>query len=395
VQSLIRAELCPSPTSLSAEAVSRSPAAVTSRLQSLDGWRAVSILMVLGCHAAFVAGFPFSRSPVYNLVFDGNLGVRFFFVISGFLITWLMILERDKNGSVSLREFYIRRCLRILPIYVVFLSVLAVLEVTGVAKQSPAAWIGSLTFTRNSFGGVTGGDSFSAHLWSLSVEEQFYLAWPVLFFLLGRRGDRSILGLLAIAILAVPAIPGINSMSLYTGGFYSQVVEPFLSWNSLKYFNCLAFGCLGAVLFAHHRKMIEEYLKRLPFLTAGLGIGLILFPYLSSFLPLKAITVEHLGPSFQALGFTILLLHSVIAPEWGLYRILNWEWVRRIGVWSYSLYIWQQLFWRSPQSFGLNHIWWMGVWLVPLFAVTLLSYYGLERPFFKLRSRHREVKLTE
>ncbi len=381
VQTAIRAELYPPPASISMEAVSRSRPAVTSRLQSLDGWRAVSILMVLGCHAAFVVGFPFSRSPVYNPVFDGNLGVRFFFVISGFLITWLMILERDKKGSVSLREFYIRRCLRILPTYFAFLGVLAVLEVTGIGKQSADAWVGNLTFTRNMRGGVTGGDSFSAHLWSLSVEEQFYLVWPVVFCFVGKRSDRSLLGFLVIIILAVAAIRGANYM--------------WFAGNAFKYFDCLAFGCFGAVLFAHRRGVLEWYLKARPFWTVALGIALILFPHIASLLSAKTVTVTQLGPSFQALGFTILLLHSVLAPEWGPYQLLNLEWVRRIGVWSYSLYIWQQLFWRSPQIFGLNRVWWMGAWIVPLLAVALLSYYGLERPFFKLRSRHREVKLTE
>jgi peptidoglycan/LPS O-acetylase OafA/YrhL len=99
--------------------------------------------------------------------------------------------------------------------------------------------------------------------------------------------------------------------------------------------------------------------------------------------------------SLQALGFSILLLHSIVAPEWAVYRILNRKWIRQIGVWSYSIYIWQQLFWRPPSFWGLNHVWWMGLWIVPLSAVTLLSYYGLEQPFFKLRNRYREVKLRE
>jgi peptidoglycan/LPS O-acetylase OafA/YrhL len=94
-------------------------------------------------------------------------------------------------------------------------------------------------------------------------------------------------------------------------------------------------------------------------------------------------------------GFCILLLHSIVAPEWGFYRVLNWAWVRQIGIWSYSIYIWQQLFWGAPPIWGLGRVWWMGLWAIPLLAVTLISYYGLERPFFTLRSRHREVKLRE
>jgi peptidoglycan/LPS O-acetylase OafA/YrhL len=368
----------------------------TSRLPSLDGWRAVSILMVLGFHSTFATGFPPGLKPVFNWIFDGNLGVRFFFVISGFLITWLMILEKDKDGSVNLREFYTRRCLRILPIYLVFLCVLAVLHLVGFARQSSSAWIGNLTFTRSFMGGYTEGDSVSAHLWSLSIEEQFYLIWPILFSLSEGKSKRSILSILAVPIFLAPAIRGISFMWFYPGIFYFQILKPIFFGNSFfKCFDSLAFGCLCAVLLVCRREIIERYLKNHPFLIAGTGALLVLFPHFSSLLPLKAVLIAQFGNSLQALGFSVLLLHSIVAPRWRFYRILNWGWVRQIGIWSYSLYIWQQLFWGAPQNLGLNHIWWMGIWIIPLFTVTMISYYGLERPFFKLRSRYREVKLTQ
>ena len=80
-----------------------------SRLPSLDGWRAVSIAMVLGSHSTFVYGFPDKLTPFFYWAFDGNLGVRCFFTISGLLITWLMIVENDQTGRVNLRHFYVRR----------------------------------------------------------------------------------------------------------------------------------------------------------------------------------------------------------------------------------------------------------------------------------------------
>jgi peptidoglycan/LPS O-acetylase OafA/YrhL len=96
------------------------------------------------------------------------------------------------------------------------------------------------------------------------------------------------------------------------------------------------------------------------------------------------------GHTLQAAGFAILLLDSVIAPEKSIYQFLNHRLVKHIGVLSYSIYIWQQIF-CNPQLLGLNpQTWWMSFpgWLVPGVLVALLSYYGLEMPFFRLRKRY-------
>src|SRR5471032_3611107 len=86
------------------------------RLPSLDGLRAVAILMVLVSHCQYAAGFPTGRFPLAFVFFDGELGVRIFFVISGFIITRLLLEEDQAFGAISLRLFYLRRALRILPI---------------------------------------------------------------------------------------------------------------------------------------------------------------------------------------------------------------------------------------------------------------------------------------
>jgi peptidoglycan/LPS O-acetylase OafA/YrhL len=84
----------------------------TARFPSLDGWRVLSIILMLGAHSKVVVGFHKKLDPVFNWLFDGDLGVRFFFVISGFLITHLLFQEHIQTGNISLRRFYIRRALR-------------------------------------------------------------------------------------------------------------------------------------------------------------------------------------------------------------------------------------------------------------------------------------------
>src|SRR5580692_2987014 len=139
----------------------------TTRLQSIDGWRAVSIILVLGGHLHFSNAFPAADERVVGWFFDGNWGVRFFFVISGFLITHLLLQEHAKNGFISLRHFYLRRAYRILPVCIAYLIVLGVFTQYS---QSASMWLANFTFTTNFV--ETHHPSPTTHLWSLGVEEQ-------------------------------------------------------------------------------------------------------------------------------------------------------------------------------------------------------------------------------
>lgn len=99
------------------------------------------------------------------------------------------------------------------------------------------------------------------------------------------------------------------------------------------------------------------------------------------------------GDTVQGCGFALLLVHSVVSPMLGAYRFLNWHWVSRIGVLSYSVYIWQQIFCTNPAVFGLPPVWWLSfpAWLIGAFSVAIMSYYGLEAPLLRLRTRFRSA----
>src|SRR5579871_2509992 len=130
------------------------------RLPGLDGIRAISIGLVLAFHVTESAGWNSFRA--------GSFGVEIFFVLSGFLITWLLCCEDNRYGSISLRTFYARRALRILPPALAYLATLEFLA--QFALVSSAGVLPCLAFIRN----LVGGDPSTAHFWSLSVEEQFY-----------------------------------------------------------------------------------------------------------------------------------------------------------------------------------------------------------------------------
>ena len=222
------------------------------QIPSLNGWRAVAILLVLLDHSVYTVGFPENKIPMWGWVVlqQGNLGVRIFFVLSGFLITHLLLREVEKSrsreienqNSISLKNFFLRRCLRILPVYFTYLGVLALLLQAGVYfGEVSSSWIGALTFTRNMVGPVA---SYTGHFWSLSVEEQFYLAWPVclVIFALWRRPRVGYL-LLLIPVILCPLVRMSGITVEKHGEFYGRV---FGSNSILIYADSLAIGCLGA-----------------------------------------------------------------------------------------------------------------------------------------------------
>lgn len=359
-----------------------------ARLPSLDGWRAISILMVLGAHCEFVG-----HQPIFSW-FDGSLGVLFFFVISGFLITWLMLAENDRTGRISLRHFYIRRALRILPVFYTFLIVVAALQCFTPYSQNWGKWVQNLTFTTN-FGPDPSSPFTTSHLWSLSVEEQFYLLWPLTLVLLLKRGagTRQLLGFLALSLLAVPVFKAMGHHK------FPAFLAPVLGDRSFFCnFNVLAVGCACAVYL---RKVWRTdaaqnifRTQRVPVLF--LGLVLVAVPYVfekfrHTSTPLRIFQFTML-PTCEASGFALLMLQSVFLPGWGIYRALNWRWVCQIGVLSYSIYIWQQIFCSGPETFGWAPVWWMSFpgWLIPVLIVSAASYYGLERPILKWRGRFLE-----
>ena len=341
--------------------------------------------MVLGAHCKFAAGFPTALATPFLWLFDGDLGVRMFFVISGFLITWLLLVEHDRSGRVSLKAFYARRALRILPVYFAFLLTLAVLQGLTPFTRTGLAWFGNLTFTTNFLDSEFTGE----HLWSLATEEQFYFLWPGLFVLCTVATDRRhALRLLAIPVLIAPVCRLIGYTR--TPGLLAPLMWHF---SFFAFCDSLAVGCAAAIILSRRRELVSKYLERQPRLALGAGLGLLGVPYVLMKLHWLRPLMVPFAFSAQAFGFATLLLLSVLLPQWGAFRFLNWRWVGRIGVLSYSIYIWQQIFCSPPESFGLGNVWWMSFpgWLVPAFGVGFVSYYGFEKPFLKLRARWRNA----
>lgn len=173
--------------------------AANDHVPELDGIRAVAIVLVMLRHFEYPAAIGPLGKALATLMLSGWMGVNLFFILSGYLITGICL---DRRGPGFFRSFYVRRALRILPAYVVFL-VVSLIGAIVVRGRLPTAFVSMLTFTTNVWvsrrNDLLAIGPAAAHLWSLAVEEQSYFIWPAIVVLGGRRIA------LSSAVLAVPA----------------------------------------------------------------------------------------------------------------------------------------------------------------------------------------------
>jgi peptidoglycan/LPS O-acetylase OafA/YrhL len=356
-----------------------SPAALESHLPSLDGMRAISILLVLGFHS--YVGWT-GADPAYA-VYLGRLGVFIFFVISGLLITWLMIRERDATGAFSLRNFYIRRFLRILPVFWLLILTVSVLRDAHTITIEWLDIVRALTFTHNypiSFAHPRYYAWWLSHTWSLSLEEQFYLVWPSLFALLPRRVA------LRLAVTLTLAGPILRAAEYFLfpslRGFETNAFEAHI--------DILMAGCASAFLL--DSSLWRKRIRRIPVWPALASTStflLIVDPVLVHHFPAHSVLVALANlvlPTLEALAIALTLL-VVVAGKPGLtYRALNARVPVHVGKLSYSLYIWQQLFLAPNDATGFFIL---ACRLIAVYLVAFLSFNFFERPFLRLRGRFR------
>jgi peptidoglycan/LPS O-acetylase OafA/YrhL len=334
-------------------------------LPSLDGLRAISIILVLVGHLSGTRGFGNLDLGIGNYA---HLGVVVFFVISGFLISSLLISEHKKNGRVSLKLFYARRALRIFPASYCYLSCICILWIIGIVHIGSSDLWHSLSYTVN----YMPNPSWQiGHLWSLSVEEQFYLIWPFAFVALG---PRRAIWVIAAMIVAGPVSRSAAWLFLRGTPYRDLPMFPTVA-------DSLAMGCL----LAKTRTWLEAqswYLQLFrPFVS---GCLLLLILLINRF---RAYTVvEVLGMSLINIFVAILIHRSVFRSDDWLGKALNWKPIAFVGLLSYSLYLWQQPF------LNRNAVAWINVFPQNLaFAIlaSLGSYLLLEKPLLKLRHRLR------
>ena len=341
------------------------PSVSLGRIPSLDGLRAISITLVLLAHVRGTRGFPKLLSG--RLPLDlGVLGVRVFFVISGFLITSLLLGERAKTGTVSLPRFYLRRTLRIFPPYYVYILVVVVLQAVGWVALQSGDLLHAVTYTVNYHRDRAW---WLGHAWSLSVEEQFYLLWPAVFLLAGTgRALRVIVGFLMLAPLWRLAL-----------GFFVPSVSLGIGETFFTTADAIGAGCLLALARPRlHASRPYRWMLGSP-LMALVPVG-VLFANASHVLSTKLYWLA--GMTVESLLVMVLVDWATLRADSAVGRFLNTRPLVLFGMWSYSTYLWQQMFLNRHgdsfvSAFPLN--------LVLAVAAAATSYYVVEQPSLRFR----------
>ena len=287
----------------------------TVSFKSLDGLRAIAILAVFWHHFA-------TAIPGWGITSRGFLGVDLFFIISGFLIVTLMLRERRRSGSVSLRSFYIRRFLRIFPAYYLMLLIVAVTAFLKPGVDS-AAVMQDLPFAVFYLSNLVPMNSMLAITWSLSAEEQFYLIVPPL-----QKYARHVFPRLLPATYIIVILPPFG-------------VFPSLGLPS--FFRETTFGpILLGVMLAHvldHSRSFAWVFRTLSWRLAPV-LSLALAFYAASY-PADDIS----GWQRLAIHWTMLVLVAscVIPGSKLLQPILSLWLMRRIGIVSYGMYLYEHI----------------------------------------------------
>lgn len=297
-----------------------------------------------------------------------HLGVVVFFVISGFLITTLLLQERETLGRISLSLFYLRRALRIFPASFAYIGVLAALAAAGRIALNPWDLTHALTYTVNF---ASKRSWYVGHLWSLSVEEQFYLLWPFAFAATSRR--RGLWVTVGMMLLGPAARLGARVWLVGTP-YRDLEMFPMVA-------DSLAAGCTLALLrgWLESQPWYMNLFRPVPSLA-------ILAVVLTMNRMLGYTLVNIFGQAILNIGLAILVHRSVTCWKDPVGRVLNLAPVVFVGTLSYSLYLWQQL------MLDRNSVAWYAAFpqnAILAIIAALLSYTLLERPLMALRHKLR------
>ncbi len=373
--------------------------------RALDGYRAIALLLVVTHHYLGKIGADVAPVPMY-----GWIGVDLFFVLSGFLITGILFDSRRAGGT--LKTFYMRRILRIFPLYY---AVILFLLVVGLTSHTPWVWQQALWPVHlGNYARFLGSPPLDiartdillrrqhtvmlyGHFWSLCLEEQFYLLWPLVVF---KLRDRRRLIQLCMAVIVLSPLARILA-----GAFAPQwMVARGVVYGALPFRadSLLIGGLLALLLRGPERAWLTRW--RVPLGIAGIcGLS-------SVFLCQMALGHAPAPPGIvgdpwylTGFGYTLLdfgaaaVIAFLLDGESHVARLLHVAPLRNLGIVSYGCYVFHDLFHISFLDFAGRHggthmfLWAYVLGLIVMVLLATLSYHFYEKPFLRLKSRYKDA----
>lgn len=339
---------------------------------ALDGIRGLAIILVAIHHLCHIV-------PGLLIVISGGyLGVDLFFVLSGFLITSLLVEEHAATGGVSLSRFYIRRALRLLPAVaaaLVFTVVVGLVLGFAAIGITPIRLVSVVGYFANWIRAYEPADVwFLSHFWSLAIEEQFYLIWPVLLialFSIPRRAAILVVSFLAIGsamLMAVLFLSGSTAQRIYTG-------------SDTRAYQLLA-GCLASM--ALHWGYLPASLNEKN--RVALARASLLFLGLMFLRARDAFPSMYLGGNVIITAAAVMLILHVTVDRSRLTKAFEHPILVWFGKRSYGLYVWHLPIYLLIAQLGYPIL--TPFALVLAIAIAELSYRFIELPFLRLKSRY-------
>ncbi len=373
----------------------RAPAGIPVGYQpALDGVRAIAVGMVMVFHLATSRGF--------DIVGGGWLGVDVFFVLSGYLITSLLLTERRRRGRIGMRNFYVRRFLRLAPLSIGLVLVLWAITATGLDDATglslPFGGGVSILLYYSNWWNIAHPHGLGSlgHVWSLSVEEQFYFVWPWVVFaayaLMARSARRVLIVVSAVAVVTI----GLVRRSLWLsstapGASGTAIVDAWLSFfrNSLLRGDGLLMGCLAALVL--HGVTVTPRLRRLvgaaavPALVAAIVIvGFTHFGLWKPWVPF----VPAWGLSAFNLAVAVVVAWLVVAPRSVLAGLLSLRPLTWVGRRAYGIYLLHPLVLDVVATHtSLRRFWFEAAVIAGSLVIAGVSFRFFETPFLRLKER--------
>jgi peptidoglycan/LPS O-acetylase OafA/YrhL len=351
----------------------------------LDGLRGVAILLVLAFHLSFIAG--------------GSLGVDIFFVLSGFLITSLLVEEWQRRGSISLKRFYFRRALRLLPAFATLLGLYALYALLQPANERSAilkeiavagCYIANWPHLHQT------GLPLLGHTWSLSLEEQFYLLWPLLLvaMLWARLSHRRVLQIVCAGIVACVVLRNVlyNLHDVPGPAKGAYIIRLYMGLDTRA--DTLLVGCMVGLLAAWN--LLPNSRRFVHWTGVASLISVAALSYISWNKCLDHSQFYRGLFTLVALMVGVILVRLLVAPSRLAALVLEWPPLVGIGRISYAIYLYHIPFqamlrpenhWRFPAApfvvAGLS------------LAAAIVSYYCVERPCLRLKDRLQELDTVQ